>query len=298
MIDKMYFSLAPNKLDIDIIMNERPQNILVSYALWSKEKGKNKLSNIVKYFWKNKYYPNIMLDSGAYTFRGDSQKHSFLDLISPYVYEIFFDYDLGKEFKTFGDCLVYYIDLIVNKEIDHYWTNKQGVEVNLKDYPNLLDFLEFISINRHFVKQIVSLDDINSDKMSLDNWIVIRNYFDNTVPTFHYGESFETLDLYVIYGATYIGLGGIALAKSSGAKFKDIIGWINKCTERHPTVKFHLFGCQDYRIINHISIHSADGASWIISAAMKSCKSEKSKFELACENIRNKDIKYKIENKR
>ena len=293
MIDKMYFSLAPNKVDIDIIMNERPQNILVSYALWSKEKGKNKLSNIVRYFWKNKYYPNIMLDSGAYSFRGDSQERSFLDIISPFVYEVLLDYDLGKEFRTFDDCLTYYIDLIVDKEIDHYWTNKDNLETHLKNYPNLLDFLEFIFINRYYIKHIVSLDDIYSDKISIDNWAVIKTYFENAIPTFHYGEPFNVLGFYVAYGATYIGLGGIALAKSNGAKFKDIIEWINTCTEKYPTIKFHLFGCQDYRIIDYISVHSADGAAWIISAAMKSRKTGKSKFDLACENIRKKDIKGK-----
>ena len=46
-LNKMYFALAPNKLDISVILETKPKNILLSYALWSKQKGKNKLSNVV-----------------------------------------------------------------------------------------------------------------------------------------------------------------------------------------------------------------------------------------------------------
>lgn len=288
-MEKMYFSLAPNKLDVEVVLKTRPKNILVSYALWSKQNGKYKLKNIIKRFWDNNYYPNVMLDSGAYSFRNDSQECSFLSLIAPIVNDVYYNSELSSEFNSYEDCLKYYIELINNYELDIYYYDGLNEKL-LSSYPNLLDYLDYISINSEYIDYIVSLDDINSGQLSKDNWYVIKCFFENAIPTFHFGEDFGILDYYINNKAAYIGLGGLVAAKKRKIPFKDIISWINNCSLRCAGVKTHLFGCQDSRILNKVCISSADGASWIITPSKKYKKLNKSKFELACEEIRRKEI--------
>ena len=282
-LNKMYFALSPNKLDISIIMKMRPKNILISYAVWCKQNGKNKLSDIVQYFWDNSYHPNIILDSGAYTFRNDSQESSFLSYIEPMVFASYYDNNLENcEFDSYEDCLLFYIDLIRNKELDVYYDDYNL----LKDYPNFLKYIDFIEDNKEYINYIIALDDINNEKISKDNWFVLQCFFKDVIPTFHYGENLDTLDYYINNNAKYIALGGVAVAKKNGASFKNIINWVNDCALRCPDKKLHLFGCQDGRILKNVAVYSADGTSWIISAGKKYKKLNMNKFDLDCDYIK------------
>jgi len=290
-LNKMYFALAPNKLDISVILETKPKNILLSYALWHKQNGKNKLSNVIEMFWDNNYYPNIILDSGAYTFRNDTPNHSLLSLIKPVVSEIYYNsLDLHNEFTSFEECLAYHINLVRNNELDIYFYDSNFNERLLIDYPHFFKYLDFIDENKKYIDHIIALDSIGNEEISRDNWFITKLFFENAIPTYHYNGDIEFLDFYIKNKAEYIALGGVAIAKKNGVKYKNIISWINMCSLKFPTGKFHIFGCQDDRILSNTTIYSADGTSWIMSAAKKHKKLGVTKFELACENIRKKEI--------
>lgn len=305
-LEKMYFALAPKNCDVSAVMEMRPKNLLLSYALWAKEKYKYKLSNIVEGFWKENYHPNIMLDSGAYSFRDDSQEYSFLSLIMPIVYEVYCDnnFELNSGFDSIEDCLVYYIELIQNNELKLYYSDLECEKKLLKDYPNFLAYLNFIQENYKYIDTIVALDDVNNEKNSKDNWYITKLFFENAIPTFHYKEDISTLEYYINNGASYVGLGSIAIEKKKpGVVFKDLIEWINNCSFRYPCTKFHIFGCQDNKLLNKSIAYSADGTAWIKNAGQKAKKlkelsefnnlefdSVRAKFEFACEEIRKKEV--------
>jgi hypothetical protein len=282
-INKMYFSLSPNKQDIDIILTMKPKNILMSYAQWKNKKGDKSLKNTVKLFWKNDYYTNIMLDSGAYNFINDTQDISFLNIIKHTVDKAYYE-DYDNDFLSYKDCLMYHINLIKDNELSLYYENKNEEKL-LSSYPNLIEYLYFVKENKEYVNYIVALDDILNDNNSKDNWILMKYFFDDIIPTFHYGEDFDMLRFYNSQDIKHIGLGGIVYAKKNKVSLKDRVKWINECISICKNKKLHLFGCQDKNVLNKCNLYSADGTAWIRSAGFKHKIYNKTKFELACENI-------------
>jgi hypothetical protein len=255
---KMYFSLSPKRPDIEAVRKARPKNLLLSYALWKNQNGIYKFGSFVESLWADGYRPTIILDSGAFSF---SSKEVDISL-SDYRYRI---EDTFERELTAEELALDYLQAIYYGGIDMEEDEEDGCE--------LLNYIKFIYENSKYIDYVVSLDHFSQSDVSLENYKFLRGIGINSIPTFHMGEDYSVLEEYTRLGADYIGLGGTVPVKLGGGNGVNalITSWINKTLMKYPGIKFHLFGCQDPKILDKClpSLYSSDGAAWIISAANK-----------------------------
>ena len=255
-LNKMFFSLSPKRTDIAAIKTTKPNNLLLSYSMWKEQKGMYKFDTFVESLWKDGYKPTIILDSGAFTF---SSKDIDISLD---------DYREGIE-DTYERELS--IEELAFDYIQGLFTG--GVDMNVMDQDEMLNYIVFIYQNYKYIDFVVSLDHFTDSNISMDNYKFLKGIGIKSIPTFHIGEDIKVLEEYINLGADYIGLGGIVPFKLNGGKGVNskISTWINNILRNYPGLKFHLFGCQDPKILDNClpSLYSSDGAGWIISAGNK-----------------------------
>jgi len=135
------------------------------------------------------------------------------------------------------------------------WTQK--ISINIKEY------IDFIDRNLNRLDIYASLDDIQSYKISLKNYEIMKNAGLNPLPTFHYGEPFWLLEKY-FSETNYVALGGIAKIFRG-----ERILWLNQIFMRYSNSeknKFHGFGIQDEYIMKNYPWYSVDATSWLVLA--------------------------------
>lgn len=112
--------------------------------------------------------------------------------------------------------------------------------------------------------EIAALDIIGDHKASLDNALSMQDFFlylglgHQCVPTFHYGEPWDLLQLYKEKFNNRVALGGIATGLGSIQKMK----WLSQCFARAYPCKFHGFGVGSKDVLMEYPFASADTASW------------------------------------
>lgn len=254
---KMFFSLSPKRPDIEAVKMAKPKNLLLSYATWKNQKGKYKLSTFIESLWAEGYRPTIILDSGAYSFSNQ-------------------DIDISLAHYREGIEDTFERELSVEELALDYLFSQYHAVMDLEDEDQdveILNYINFIYQNSEYIDYVVSLDHFVDSKVSLENFKFFKAIGIKSMPTFHIGEDYSVLDEYIKLGADNIGLGGTVPIKLSGGKGVNsiIISWVNNTLIKYPNIKFHLFGCQDPKILNHCleSLYSSDGAAWIISAGNK-----------------------------
>lgn len=255
-LNKMFFSLSPQRPDIAAIKTTKPKNLLLSYSTWKDQHGMYKFDTFVESLWKDGYKPTIILDSGAFTF---SSKDIDISLN---------DYREGIE-DTYERELS--IEELAFDYLQGLFTG--GVDINVMDQDEMLNYIVFIYQNYKYIDFVVSLDHFTDSNISMDNYKFLKGIGIKSIPTFHIGEDVAVLEEYIRLGADYIGLGGIVPFKLKGGKGVNskITTWINNTIRNHIDTKFHLFGCQDPKILDNClpNLYSSDGAAWIISAGNK-----------------------------
>lgn len=252
-LNKMFFSLSPKRPDIAAVKMTKPKNLLLSYSMWKDQKGMYKFDTFIESLWKVGYKPTIILDSGAFTFSSKNIDISLGDYREGI--EDTYERELSIEELAFD-----YLQSLYNGAID--------IEDTEQD--EMSNYINFIYENSEYIDFVVSLDHFTDSNISLDNYKFLKGIGIKSIPTFHIGEDVTVLEEYIRLGAEYIGLGGIVPIKLKGGKGVNskISNWINNTLRNYPGIKFHLFGCQDPKILDNClpSLYSSDGAAWIITA--------------------------------
>lgn len=278
-LDKMFFSLSPNKADCEAIRRAKPKHILMSYGTWKDNKsGAYEFGNFIESLWVEDYKPLIMLDSGAYSFSTQDLKTSLEEYREGI--EDTYEEDMSLE------------DLIYDFNRSSYYG---GFDIEEGTGYEVIDYILFIYKNSKYIDYVVSLDDIYNEKTSLENFLFYKGIGVSTIPTYHIGDSEELLKRYIEEGATYIGLGGLVpFIKNGGPGIKQkAIYWVNEILYKYPDIKFHLFGTQDNQILDKLlpNLCSADGTAWIFTAGCRYDRNiEGDKIRKAVENILRKEI--------
>jgi len=135
----------------------------------------------------------------------------------------------------------------------------KGINIDLYAY------IDFLNKHKKEFNVYVSLDDINSQEKSIENYKIMKKEKLNPMPVFHYGESFDVLEYY-IRQTDYIGLGGMGnIIRNNNIK----LTWLDTIFSKYPEKKkigFHGFGIQSKKVLLRYPWRSVDACSWHILA--------------------------------
>ena len=113
-----------------------------------------------------------------------------------------------------------------------------------------------------------SLDVIGDPDGTLKNWRTLRDRYGLTVvPTLHAGSPIERLDTFAAEGATLVGLGGMAGKGQAVRAFRWAVAAFRYARDRHPDMRFHLWGVTHRQFLNVLPAWSADSSGILSKAA-------------------------------
>lgn len=248
--EKLYFSVNPNKDELEAVKRAQPKNVLVSFARWKKKNIKTDLLDVIGYRPEN-----IIVDSGAFSFKG---KPVGLDIIFEMYAEQSDSFNAAEVAQQVRYDL-YNLDRNPDSTLE-----KAGKEQELTIFH---DYIEFLDANRANVDYVMTLDDMTDPQASLFSFEVMQELGYNLVPVFHFGSDLKYLSSYLDYGADYIALGGSAITPDGKRRSpKERIEWAKPIIEKYPDVKFHMLGTNDQYIIDRLpGLYSADGTRWQVA---------------------------------
>ncbi|SFJ64201.1 hypothetical protein SAMN02799624_05326 [Paenibacillus sp. UNC496MF] len=266
-LQHVYFAMSPRADEIEVIRRKRPENLLMSYALWRHQD----LSDFVAQIG---YRPHIMIDCGAYTFNNQGRSLG--------IYDVFEMYGNQHGTPEAAASAIRYDLYALDPFVAEYDERGEVEEREDLDLWLLHHYVEWVDAHSEYIDQIVVLDDRHDPDMTLFSYYTMRALGHNVLPVFHYGHDFRYLDEYVVAGADYIALGG-----SVGIKPSLRAAWANQIAIRYPAIKFHLLGTLDKkRLIDKLrGIFSVDGTAWNTSASFVRDRGGRSKVEQAMANV-------------
>jgi len=143
--------------------------------------------------------------------------------------------------KIFLDCGAY-----------SAWT--KGIKINLEEYT---DYCKDLSGK---VDVVAALDVIGDGWASLRNWEYMKMRGIDAIPTFHFGDELEILDIYS-KNADYIAIGGtVGIPRKHVAEFSSLV------FSKYPSHKFHGFGIQSIQLLSGLPFYSADATTWQVGS--------------------------------
>ena len=182
---KMFFSLSPIKSDIDAIKIKKPKYLLLSYGLWRdadidfkmiklmKKKGHhykvktkykegvNSLRNILNEFHSIGYYPKIILDSGAFSFKNTlnptvSIREYFSDILAKHILQDYYEGFLDNEEIEFMEDDGVIFNFNENELISVSFSNKYLAKqiLNIIDSESYYNDLYINSLYTNFIDHI------------------------------------------------------------------------------------------------------------------------------------------------
>jgi hypothetical protein len=106
---------------------------------------------------------------------------------------------------------------------------------------------------------VAALDVIGDAQATWDNWAVFRDRHGiRSIPTLHAGGDLAWLDAYAAEGVDYIGLGG--LVGVANRSFGWLVRVLRYARDRHPGMRFHLWGVTTRKILDALPVYSADSS--------------------------------------
>lgn len=139
----------------------------------------------------------------------------------------------------------------------------QGAPINLDEYA------AWVAKWRQHLLWAASLDVIGDPVATWRNWVALRDRHSLvTVPTLHAGADPVWLDRYAAEGVDMLGLGGMADPRKAVAAFRWALNVFRQARQRHPNVRFHLWGVTANRFLLNLPAYSAD-ASGILGQASR-----------------------------
>ena len=144
----------------------------------------------------------------------------------------------------------------------------QGVDIDIDEYISYLNgIIEDIEI-------CAALDVIGDPQKSWENYLYMINRVltpEKVLYTYHFGEDIKFLEKALEYvsdkfESPYIAIGGVALIKDTSLR-ADFLDRAIELLKQYPTVKYHLFGVTDFKILNSLPCTSVDSTSHIMCGA-------------------------------
>lgn len=134
---------------------------------------------------------------------------------------------------------------------------------------DLVEYAEWVRRWRDDLLWAASLDVIGDPDATWRNWLLLRDRHGlATVPTVHAGTDPSVLDRYVTEGATLVGLGGMAGKGQAQKAYRWAVAMFRRARDRHPGVRFHLWGVTARKYLDHLPAWSAD-SSGALSRVMR-----------------------------
>lgn len=179
------------------------------------------------------------------------------------------------------------------------WTAfTKGININIDDY------LHYLKSNRDCYKVAASLDVIptesyvKSAKDSYDNFVYLRNSLGPSytiIPTYHRGESLDTLKKLLCYSDVhgqldYIGIGAVASNVNKKMRDEFLTCVFNTIYKERPNIKVHLFGLTDLSLLTKYPIYSADSTTWVMAGAMGEILTDFGRIKVSDKNFHVKAI--------
>lgn len=151
---------------------------------------------------------------------------------------------------------------------------------------NFLDYMKYISDNRHFLINYVALDVIGDSDLTVSFYDIMKLKGFNPIPVYHFGENHKVLEHYLNGGSRTIALGGTVPITNK----RVIVDWCKELCNRYPTVEFHLLGSTNKAVLESQCVSSCDSSSWYMMAVngypkeiagkTRSAKIERAKWQL------------------
>lgn len=170
-----------------------------------------------------------------------------------------FFYFKNVPLAEFIDEIGYRPEIILDSGAYSAWTQSRDIA--------LTDYIRYISVNRKYVRHIISLDVVGDPLIGFFYWKALKAKGIDCIPVYHIQDNIKWLDRYVAEGAPYIGLGGAAPIRDK----KVVSEWARNALDRHPETRFHLLGASSLECLKLADTYgeriSFDSATWILKAA-------------------------------
>lgn len=129
-----------------------------------------------------------------------------------------------------------------------------------KAHIDLDDYIKFIKEHEKRLDVYAGLDVIGSAEETYTNQQIMEKAGLHPLPTFHFGEDFKWLDLYLNAGYKYIAIGGLV-----GKPNRPRCAFLKRCFEKIPNnIKTHGYGMTSPKLIRLFPFYSVDSINWLM----------------------------------
>ena len=137
--------------------------------------------------------------------------------------------------------------------------HSQGFDIRLADYASWLE--EVAPALRDWLVGAITLDVLNDEAQSWDNWAALQRRGLDTIPVVHLHARADVVDRYVDAGVDWVALGAM-VGQPFPTKFAWA-AWIHRhLRDRHPHVRTHGLGATSQRMTETIPWWSVDSSSF------------------------------------
>lgn len=137
--------------------------------------------------------------------------------------------------------------------------HSQGFDIRVADYASWLE--EVSPALRDWLVGAITLDVLNDEAQSWDNWAALQRRGLDTVPAVHLHARLDAVDRYVDAGVDWLALGAM-VGQSLPKKF-GWAAWVHRhLRDQHPHVRTHGLGATSEKMIASIPWWSVDSSSF------------------------------------
>jgi hypothetical protein len=137
-----------------------------------------------------------------------------------------------------------------------YSAYSQGKTITLPDYA------AWIRQWRDALCWVAALDVLGDPAATFANWATFRDTYQiESIPTLHAGGDPRELDRYAAHGVDLVGLGGLVGIATRAMAW--LIAVFRYARDRHPAMRFHLWGATNRKLLDNLPAWSADSSAYM-----------------------------------
>jgi hypothetical protein len=137
-----------------------------------------------------------------------------------------------------------------------YSAYSQGKTITLPDYA------AWIRQWRDALCWVAALDVLGDPAATFANWATFRDTYQiESIPTLHAGGDPRELDRYAAQGVDLVGLGGLVGIATRAMAW--LIAVFRYARDRHPAMRFHLWGATNRKLLDNLPAWSADSSAYM-----------------------------------
>lgn len=174
--------------------------------------------------------------------------------LKPPLILISYFYFKNRLLKDFIDEIGYQPEILLDSGAYSAFTKSKNISP--------IDFMNYISNNKMYIKNYISLDVIQDSFLTLKFYDIMLMKGFSPIPVFHYGESEAFLQNYIDRGNDYIALGNTVPIKNKVI----VMEWVQTLISKYPGIRFHLLGSSSKKIIQNTDLFSCDSSTWMMMA--------------------------------